>query len=318
MAGLSPTELAKRTNLDIFLKRIEGKKSFTTANNGGKTVKINIDYAKHIKKYGIESLKDKRGTILFETVNKSFSLPNTPKGHVRLSQLYKDSAFAGRTQKTTKAEDKEVASLNEQLVKIMDSTGYDYVKVKVGKNTYTVTSVTKTKGMPKSDFNFVDTKGKAVGFISHKDGTSPKGFQQWSGTSQQYAKEIYKHKETQDFINTLKGMFPTGMPNATTVGRKISSSKLKKMAVYGQDVGNGSTGINNVDIVLQGPVKLKKVGSYYEVTSSFKPKSNGQPISGLYEPILLGVYKGDRSDHGIKGARITINPLGGRTVKEYV
>ena len=318
MAGLSPTELAKRTNLDIFLKRIEGKKSFTTANNGGKTVKINIDYAKHIKKYGIESLKDKRGTILFETVNKSFSLPNTPKGHVRLSQLYKDSAFAGRTQKTTKAEDKEVASLNEQLVKIMDSTGYDYVKVKVGKNTYTVTSVTKTKGNPKSDFSFVDTKGKPVGFISHKDGTSPKGFQQWSGTSQQNAKEIYKHKETQDFINTLKGMFPTGMPNATTVGRKISSSKLKKMAVYGQDVGNGSTGVNNVDLVLQGPVKLKKVGSYYQLTSSYNPKSNGQPISGLYEPILLGVYKGDRSDHGIKGARITINPLGGRTVKQFV
>ena len=148
MAGLSPTELAKRTNLDIFLKRIKGKESFTTANNGGKTVKINVEYANHIKKYGLESLKDKRGTILFETVNKSFSLPNTPKGYVRLSQLYKDSAFAGRTQKTTKAEDKEITSLNEQLVKIMDSTGYDYVKVKVGKNTYTVTSVTKTKGNP--------------------------------------------------------------------------------------------------------------------------------------------------------------------------
>ena len=108
-------------------------------------------------------------------------------------------------------------------------------------------------------------------------------------------------------------MFPTGMPNATTVGRKISSPKLKKMAVYGQDVGRGSTGINNVDIVLQGPLKLKKVGSYYEVTSSFKPSIRGQ-----YEPILLGEYKGDRSDHGIKGARITINPLGGRTVKQYV
>ena len=313
MASLSTTELAKRSNLDIFLKRIKGGKPFTTANNGGKTVKIHKEYANLIKKVGLESFKDKKGTILFETANKSFSLPNTPKGHVRLSQLYKDSEFAGRTQKTTAAEDKEVASLNEQLVKIMDSTGYDYVKVKVGKNTYTVTSVTKTKGNPKSDFSFVDTKGKPVGFISHKDGTSPKGFQQWSGTSQQYAKEIYKHKETQDFINTLKGMFPTGMPNATTVGRKISSPKLKKMAVYGQDVGRGSTGINNVDLVLQGPLKLKKVGSYYEVTSSFKPGIRGQ-----YEPILLGVYKGDRSDHGIKGARITINPLGGRTVKEYV
>jgi hypothetical protein len=172
--------------------------------------------------------------------------------------------------------------------------------------------------MPKSDFSFVDTKGKAVGFISHKDGTSPKGFQQWSGTSQQNANEIYKHKETQDFIKTLKGMFPDGMPNATTVGRKINSPKLKKMAVYGQDVGAPRTGINNVDVLLQGTVKLKRTGSSYEVTSSIHTKSNGQPISGLYEPILLAVYKGDRSDHGIKGARITINPLGGRTVKEYV
>ena len=90
------------------------------------------------------------------------------------------------------------------------------------------------------------------------------------------------------------------------------------MAVYGQDVGAPRTGVNNIDLLLQGPVKLKRTGSSYEVTSSIHTKSNGQPISGLYEPILLAVYKGDRSDHGIKGARITINPLGGRTVKEYV
>ena len=113
-------------------------------------------------------------------------------------------------------------------------------------------------------------------------------------------------------------MFPDGMPNATTVGRKINSPKLKKMAVYGQDVGAPRTGVNNIDLLLQGPVKLKRTGSSYEVTSSIHTKSNGQAISGLYEPIFLAVYKGDRSDHGIKGARITINPLGGRTVKEYV
>jgi hypothetical protein len=309
MASLSTTELAKRNNLSIFLNKIKLKKPFTIECGSGKTVKLHTEYSKYSLK-DFERLKDKRGTILFETIN--------PKGKVRLSQLCKTSEFAGRTQKTTVAEDKEVASLNKQLTEIMDSTGFDYVKVKVGKNNYTVKSVIKTKGMPKSDFSFVDTKGKAVGFISHKDGTSPKGFQQWSGTSQQNANEIYKHKETQDFIKTLKGMFPDGMPNATTVGRKINSPKLKKMAVYGQDVGAPRTGINNVDVLLQGTVKLKKTGSSYEVTSSIHTKSNGQPISGLYEPILLAVYKGDRSDHGIKGARITINPLGGRTVKEYV
>ena len=309
MASLSTTELAKRNNIDIFKKKIEQRKPFTIDCGGGKSVKLHREYSKFSLK-DFERLKDPKGTILLETIN--------PKGKVRLSQLCKTSEFAGRTQKTTVAEDKEVASLNKQLTEIMDSTGFDYVKVKVGKNNYTVRSVIKTKGMPKSDFNFVDTKGKSVGFISHKDGTTPKGFQQWSGTSQQNANEIYKHKETQDFIKTLKGMFPDGMPNATTVGRKINSPKLKKMAVYGQDVGAPRTGVNNIDVLLQGPVKLKRTGSSYEVTSSIHTKSNGQPISGLYEPILLAVYKGDRSDHGIKGARITINPLGGRTVKEYV
>ena len=90
------------------------------------------------------------------------------------------------------------------------------------------------------------------------------------------------------------------------------------MAVYGHDVKKGTTGVNNVDLVIQGPLKLKKVGSYYEVTSSYHTKSNNESITGQYEPIFLGVYKGDRSDHGIKGARITINPLGGRTVKQFV
>ena len=317
MASLSIKELAKRNNLSIFSEKIKKGKPFTVECGGWKSVKLHEEYSKYSLK-DLESLKDPRGTILLQTTNKSDKIGNARAGTVRLNQLCKTSEFTTRTQKTTVAEDKEVASLNKQLTEIMDSTGFEYVKVKVGKNNYTVKSVVKTKGTLKSDFNFVDTKGKAVGFVSHKDGTSPKGFQQWSGTSQQNAKEIYNHKETQEFIKTLKGMFPDGMPNATTVGRKITSPKLKKMAVYGQDVGRGSTGVNNVDLVLQGPVKLKKVGSYYQLTSSYNPKSNGQPISGLYEPILLGVYKGDRSDHGIKGARITINPLGGRTVKQFV
>ena len=317
MASLSIKELAKRNNLSIFSEKIKKGKPFTVECGGGKSVKLHEEYSKYSLK-DLESLKDPRGTILLQTTNKSDKIGNARAGTVRLNQLCKTSEFTTRTQKTTVAEDKEVASLNKQLIEIMDSTGFDFVKVKVGKNNYKVTSVIKTKGFKKSDFSFVDTKGKEVGFISHKDGTTPKGFQQWSGTSVKYAKKIYDHPETGEFITTLKGMFPDGMPNATTVGRKINSENLKKMAVYGHDVKKGTTGVNNVDLVIQGPLKLKKVGSYYEVTSSYHTKSNNESITGQYEPIFLGVYKGDRSDHGIKGARITINPLGGRTVKEYV
>ena len=245
MASLSTTELAKRNNIDIFKKKIEQRKPFTIDCGGGKSVRLHRKYSKFSLK-DFESLKDKRGSIFLKTTNKSDKVGNSPSGKVRLNQLCKTSEFAGRTQKTTASEDKEIASLNRQLIEIMDSTGFDFVKVKVGKNNYKVTSVIKTKGFKKSDFSFVDTKGKEVGFISHKDGTTPKGFQQWSGTSVKYAKKIYDHPETGEFITTLKGMFPDGMPNATTVGRKINSENLKKMAVYGHDVKKGTTGVNNV------------------------------------------------------------------------
>ena len=43
----------------------------------------------------------------------------------------------------------------------MDSTGFDFVKVKVGKNNYKVTSVIKTKGFKKSDFS-IPTQFKKV------------------------------------------------------------------------------------------------------------------------------------------------------------
>lgn len=309
MASLNPTELGKRNNIAIFLQRIRANKSFTIANNGGKTVKIDKVVAKMVSNVrDLEKFREGRSIVL---------PTSTPKGFINLTQLYKDSEFSGRTQRTTAAEDKEVVSLTEQLKKVMDSTGTDSVNVKVGKNRYTVTSVISTRGTPKSDFSFVDTQGNAVGHMSHKDGTNPRGFQQWAGTSQRVEPKIYAHPETQDFINTLKKMFPDGMPPATTVGRKIKDPKLKKMAVYGSDYGS-RPGVNNVDATLQGELKLVKRGSYYQVTASIHEDPNGANLTGGYEPIFLAVYKGDRSDHGIKSARITINPLGGRTVKQYV
>lgn len=308
MAGLSPTELGKRNNFDIFISRVRTGKDFTVVEGKGKKVKLNRSIAEQIK-----SIQD------FEKYRKGSSifLPTASNSEIRLTQIYKDSEFSGRTQKTTAAEDAEVTSLNEQLKTIMEQTGVDYVPVKVGKKTYNVVSVTSTPGTPKSDFSFVDVNGRPVGHISHKDGSNPRGFQQWAGTSQRVEPRIYAHKETQDFINTLKQMYPNGLPPASTIGRKIKDEKLKKMAVYGSMFG-GAPCINNVDVTLQGKVKLVKQGTTYKLTGAAHENANGSIISGGYEPIFLAVYKGDRSDHGIKGARITINPRDGRTVKQYI
>jgi hypothetical protein len=56
---------------------------------------------------------------------------------------------------------------------------------------------------------------------------------------------------------------------------------------------------------------LKKNGIYYELDSNHV-HYNGDPMTGEYEPVLTAIYKGDRSDAGVKGTRIVIMPIGGR------
>ena len=63
--------------------------------------------------------------------------------------------------------------------------------------------------------------------------------------------------------------------------------------------------------MLQGPVKLKKDSNRY-VLSSNHVHYNGEQMTGSYEPVLAAIYKGDRSDAGVKGTRIVIMPIGGR------
>jgi hypothetical protein len=41
---------------------------------------------------------------------------------------------------------------------------------------------------------------------------------------------------------------------------------------------------------------------------------NGESVdAGGFEPVLMAIYKGDRSDAGVRGTRIVISPIGGRS-----
>lgn len=308
MASLSVSELAKRNNFNIFLSRIRTGKEFKLDNGSGKGVKLSKSILKELTTIAnFNKFKQGQSIVLITESGQS----------IRLTELYKDSEFSGRTQATTAKEDAEVIRVNDQLKKIMDKLGKDFVPLKVGRTTYQVGLCESTPGTPKCDFHFVSQFGGYVGHVSHKAGLGPRGFQQWSGTSQRVEPTIYGHPETQAFIETLQNMFPNGMPPATTVGRRIQDETLKKLAVYGKDFG-GVPGENNVDVTMQGILNIQNRGTYYELTSTGHKLNNGDRISGTYEPIFLAVYKGDRSDHGIKGARITINPIGGRTVSRFV
>lgn len=308
MATLSPAELAKRNNFNIFLTRIRTGKVFILNESSGQKVLLDKSV-----------LKVLTSVVQFDKfkVGQSIMLPTNSGQFVRLTQLYKDSEFSGRTQATTAQEDAQIIRVNQQLDKIFDKLGQDSISLKVGSNIYQAGRCVTTPGTPKSDFYFTSPAGGYVGFISHKAGNGPRAFQQWAGTSARVEPNIFNHPETQAFINTLKEMYPNGMPPATTVGRRIQDENLKKMAVYGSGFGGGM-GINNVDVTMQGVLDVQKRGTYYELTSTGHRLNNGDRISGSYEPVFLGVYKGDRSDHGIKGARVIIQPIGGRTIKQYV
>ncbi len=309
MAGLSPAELQKRNNFSLFKTRIQTRGDFTLVESNGQKVKIDPSVAKNLN--SVNDLNQyKQG--------QSIVLPTTLKGQVRLTQLYKDSAFSGRSQNTTAAEDAEVRRIRELLDKIKEKTGFDYVNLKIGKNYYQVVQVESTPGTPKSDFHFRDVSGNMVGFVSHKDGSSPTSIQQWGGMTERGEPVLAAHPETQSFVATCRAMFGNKMPPATTVARKINDPKLKMQAVYGSGYG-GPSSIQNVDLLLQGTVNIVGSGTgKYTLTASAQTHKNGDMISGGYEPVFMCIYKGDRSNYGIKGARMVISGKGGRSIKKYV
>jgi hypothetical protein len=289
------------------LTRIRTGQDFTLSEANGQKVKLD--------KSILTNLSSVNQFDRFKS-GRSIMLPTTTGQYINITQIYKDSEFSGRTQATTAQEDAQIIRVNQQLTAIFDKIGSEIIPLKVGNTTYQVGLCESTPGTPKCDFHFRGVGGY-VGHVSHKAGDGARAFQQWAGTSQRSEPLIFAHPETQAFISTLQDMFPNGIPPATTVGRRIQDENLKKMAVYGSGYG-GVKGENNVDVTMQGVLSVQNRGRYYELTCSGHKLNNGDRISGSYEPVFLAVYKGDRSDHGIKGARVIIQPVGGRNIQRYV
>ena len=312
MATLSIAELRKRNNFTIFRDRIKTNGKFTISEGNGQKIQITQKFAYEFNTLeDLERFKDNRGTILLPT-------GVTGSGVVRLSQLYKDSAFVTRTQNTNAKEDLQIRSVREQLEKIKEKIGSDFIKLKVGNNTYEVTEVESTPGTPKSDMNFIGKNGVRLGFCSLKDGATASAIQQWGGASVSREPLIAAHPEVVAFVKTAREMFPTEIPQGTTVAREITDPKLRMQGIYGSGYG-GTIGANNVDVLLQGTVKINAINfTEYKITGSAMTHSNGSTLPPEYQPVLMAIYKGDRSDYGIKNARINLYSKSGRTKRQMI
>lgn len=307
MANLSIKELSKRNNFYIFTKRISIGQGFYIV---GKDKLVLLDPS---ILNNLECLED------LEKYNsgRSIILPTIDNNKVKLSSLYKDSEFSNRTQNTTMQQDIQVSSISNQIENIKQSTNKNFVRIRIGNEYYNVISVVDSPFGYKSDFNFIDVDGKYVGFVSHKHGNSPRDFQQWSGTSKRFQELIFNHPETQSFIKELVLRFSDGLPSASSVARKIIDQNLKMMACFGTDYGS-EFGLNNVNAIMQGNLLLKNQGDCYLLKGSHNVILNSNLPDYSYEPVFIAVHKKDRSDHGIKDARITINPIGGRRIKDFI
>ena len=312
MAALSPNELSKRNNFTVFVNRIKTNGYFTLNEGYGKRVQITQKFAYQLKNLqDLEKFKDSRGSVILPT-------GSTGSSSIRLSQLFKDDAFKTRTGNPTAKEEEQIKLVREQLEKIKQKIGSDFVKLRVGKNTYEVTEVEKTPGTPKSDMNFIGRNGVRLGFCSLKDGATAGAIQQWGGASVSREPLIAAHPEVIAFVEAARKMFPKEIPQGTTVAREISDQKLRMQGIYGSGYG-GSLGVNNVDVLLQGSVKINSINSTeYQITGSAMTHSNGSTLPPEYQPVLMAIYKGDRSDYGIKNARINLYSKSGRTKRQMI
>jgi len=312
MVALSPAELAKRNNFTLFVNRIKTNGYFTINEGNGQRVQITQKFA-----YKLNSLEDLEK---FRDNRKSIILPtgSTGSSSIKLSQLYKDNLFKTRTGNPTAKEEEQIKLVREQLEKIKEKIGTDFIKLRVGNNTYEVTEVEDTPGTPKSDMNFIGRNGVRLGFCSLKNGVTARSIQQWGGTSVAREPIIASHPEVQAFVKTAKEMFPTEIPQGTTIARKISDQKLKMQAIYGSGYG-GSFGINNVNVVLQGTVRINAISfTEYKITGSAMTHNNGSTLPPEYEPVIMAIYKGERNNYGIKNARLVMSAIGGRRITQMV
>ena len=303
MANLSSAEMLKYDwRIDVFIDKYKKNDPFEIA---GKQVVLKYEPEKAAilkKKQGLSNL-----SFISSDGKKSYKLTNFTKN--------KEFGGLGAGSGTLK-EDRELASLIRQIDEAKSIIKKSTIPIRVKNKTYQIYTAATTPGGPKSDFHLVDINGKEVVWISHKDGKTAKDFQQWGGMSERAEPAIYIDKETQKFINDVRQMTGGAIPRATTYAREISSERLKNLSIYGNQYGK-KLGRQNVTLLLQGPVKLIKKGSTY-ILGANHVHVNGEKMTGDFVPVFMAIYKGDRSNFGITGARFAIQPAGSRKVTEYI
>ena len=292
-AILKHSDLTKRggARIPIFLKKIKDREEFLTT-KGSVVIKPpppdTSDFSKPGHKQDFETIR-----------NGKIKYPN---------QFFKTPDLGGKgVGFGTRAEDRELAGLRNEIEKQMEKDKSSVLKMIVGGRQIIVAGVASTPGVPKSDFHLLDDKGQEVAWISHKDGSGPGDFQQYGGLSHRV---FANNNEVKSFMQALQKQFPDGLKRGDSAYRECKDKSVILRSVWGVDYGK-KRGRNNVDEFHQGPMKLKKVSGKYKIISRHYD-TNGSLPKGGYRAIYYARYTGDRSGRIagviVKDARIGVFP----------
>ena len=165
-----------------------------------------------------------------------------------------------------------------------------------------IDGATTFPGTPKADFS-LDAGEQELIFISHKDGSTAKDFQQYGGLQ-----GLNRYPEVKAFVEDVRELTGGQLQKGQSFRRKLTDDEVKRKAVYGLDFGSGKFGINNCQILLQGPLKLDALNDgTYLLGATHKVITPAIP-SGDYEPYLYVTFRSDRNNEGIKDARFGVYP----------
>lgn len=176
---------------------------------------------------------------------------------------------------------------------------------------------------PIADFVFKDVKDNKVAWVSHKGGTRPEDFRQYTGVGAEFRGNINSHPELIEFKKAYSGWLEQNgvpwrgvkiLPYKTVVAKVIDSIDLRQMSMFGQDTHQNERGLNAVNFLIQGKPYFEKIGgNTWELKAheivSHKADLENMPMP--YVPVLTVRYANDRANEGFPFSRVTIYPYQG-------
>lgn len=220
--------------------------------------------------------------------------------------FFKTPEFGGKGSGSgTAAEDRELKGLRNEMEAAMKRDGISVLPMMVGRKKVMAVGVETTPGVPKSDFHLVDAAGNEIAWISHKDGSTSKDFQQYGGLTNRVFKN---NSAVKDFMNALLKKYPDGMQRGKSAYRTVKDKKLINQSVWGVDFGK-ARGRDNVDEFHQGPMKIKKRGKFYYIQSRHQDTNGNLPKGEGYDAIFYARFTSDRGSN-VAGVRVPFARVG--------